>query len=238
MPLDLKFPQGEHEDCRKLTEITVAHLPADDSLGRSLRISRHSFIWQPGDRADKIYFLKKGRVRLSGVDHDGREIVIAMIGGGEPFGELCFCGGPTELRSTAALATSDCLAVAITIDAFIDYIRQDPEILGKFLFTFCIRLAHAERRIAILALRGVEERLGHSLLHLAQTRGFPLDGRTDEFRLIMTHEELSGLTALSRQRITVVMNQFRRLGLVRYSRTQPLIINTDALTNYLYKSES
>jgi CRP-like cAMP-binding protein len=233
-PLNLKFPHGEHEDCRALTEITIDNLPADDALGTLLKFPRGAFVWQPDDRADKLYFLKTGRVGIAGIDRDGSEVILAIIVGGEPFGELCFCGGPTERRNSIARATADSIALEITIEDFVAYMRQTEEILGKFLFTICIRLAHAERRIGILAMRGVEERLGNALLHLAQTRGVPINpDRTDELKLAVTHEELAGMTALSRQRVTIMMNRFRKLGLVQYSRRQPLIININLLAKHI-----
>jgi len=235
--LNLKFPKGEHENCRALTEITVENLPADGSLGTLLQFPPRAFVWQPGDRADKIYFLKEGRVGITGVDREGREIVLGMIVAGEPFGELCFCGGPTEVRSTTATAVSESLVFEITIEDFIAYMQQSDEVLGRCLFTFCIRLSHSEKRIAILALRGVEERLGHTLLHLARTRGVASNnGNQNELKLGITHEELAGLSALSRQRVTIMMNRFRRLGLVRYSRTEPLVVNINALAEHLYES--
>ncbi|HEY0427145.1 MAG TPA: Crp/Fnr family transcriptional regulator [Pyrinomonadaceae bacterium] len=235
--LNLKFPKGEHGNCRTLTEITVENLPADGSLGALLQFARRSFVWQPGDRADRIYFLKEGRVGITSVDRDGREAVLGMIVAGEPFGELCFCGGPTEVRSTTATAVTTSLIFEITIEDFIAYMQQSDEVLGKFLFTFCIRLSHSEKRIAILALRGVEERLGHTLLHLARTRGNPVNPENpNQVRIGITHEELSGLSALSRQRVTIMMNRFRRLGLVQYSRREPLVVNINALAEHLYES--
>jgi CRP/FNR family cyclic AMP-dependent transcriptional regulator len=233
-PLNLKFPHGEHEDCRALTEITIDNLPTDERFGTLRKFPRGAFIWQPDDRADKLYFLKTGRVGVVGIDRDGSEVILGIIVGGEPFGELCFCGGPTELRHTIARATADSIALEITVEDFVAYMRQTDEILGKFLFTICIRLAHAERRIGILAMRGVEARLGHALLHLAQTRGVALGAdRPDELKIAVTHEELSGMTALSRQRVTIMMNRFRKLGLVQYSRTQPLIININLLARHI-----
>src|SRR5215204_5060500 len=158
-PLNLKFPNGAHENCRTLTEITVENLPENGSLGTLLEIKRGAFIWQPGDRADKIYFLKEGEVRIASADREGHEVVLGKIVAGEPFGELCFCGGPTEKRSTTAASVADCLVFEITIEDFIAFMQQSDEILGRVLFTYCIRLSNAEKRIAILALRGVEERL-------------------------------------------------------------------------------
>jgi CRP/FNR family transcriptional regulator, cyclic AMP receptor protein len=236
-PLNLKFPHGEHEDCRALTEITIDNLPSDDALGTVLKFPRGAFVWQPDDRADKLYFLKTGRIGIAGIDRDGSEVILAIIVGGEPFGELCFCGGVTERRNSIARATAASIALEITVEDFVAYMRQTEEILGKFLFTICIRLAHAERRIGILAMRGVEARLGHALLHLAQTRGVPVgSNRAGELKLAVTHEELAGMTALSRQRVTIMMNRFRQLGLIQYARTQPLIINIITLEKYLQES--
>jgi CRP/FNR family transcriptional regulator len=229
--LNLEFPHGAHEDCRALTSITIESIPADGSLGTLLEFPRKTFIWQPESRADKLYFLKTGRVGIVGIDREGNEIILAMITAGEPFGELCFCGGSTMKRNSIARATADSLVLEIKIEDFIAYLQQSGVILGKFLFTICIRLAHAERRIAILAMRGVEERLGNALLHLATSRGVPVD--SNNFKIAVTHEELSGLTALSRQRVTVMMNRFRQLGLVRYSRKEPLVINITELATHL-----
>ena len=236
-PLNLKFPQGEHENCRTLSEVTIEHLPADGSLGALLEFPRRAFVWQPGDRADKIYFLKEGRVQIIGADREGREIVLAMVVAGEPFGELCYCGGPTEARSTTARSLDKSLAFEITMEDFVAYLQGSGDTLGRFLFTLCTRLSHSERRIAILALRGVEERLGHTLLHLARTRGIAVNAENPyELKIGVTHQDLSGLSALSRQRVTAGMNRFRRLGLVQYTRTSPLLVNVKALAEYLHEA--
>ena len=134
-PLNLKFPHGEHEDCRALTQITIDNLPVDERFGTLRKFPRGAFVWQPDDRADKLYFLKTGRVGIAGIDRDGSEVILGIIVGGEPFGELCFCGGPTELRNTIARATADSIALEITVEDFVAYMRQTDEILGKFLFT-------------------------------------------------------------------------------------------------------
>lgn len=234
--LSLKFPHGEHENCQTLSRLTIEQIPADGVFGTSYEFQRRSFVWKPGDRADKIYYLRKGKISIIGVDREGREVILSTVAEGEPFGELCFCGGPTEVRHTTARADSDCHAFEITLEDFVEYLRKDNEVLGKFLFTICIRLSHSEKRIGILALRGVEERLGHTLLLLARTRGAALnEDNTNEVKLNITHEELAGFSALSRQRITICMNRFRSLGLVKYSRTSPLIVNTKALGKHLHE---
>ena len=57
-----KFPH--HRDCEALTGITLDHLPRDGSLGRVRRFTKGAFLWQPDDAADRIYFLRRGRVSV------------------------------------------------------------------------------------------------------------------------------------------------------------------------------
>ncbi|HEX8072251.1 MAG TPA: cyclic nucleotide-binding domain-containing protein [Pyrinomonadaceae bacterium] len=116
-----KFPQGEHEDCRALTELTVEQLPPDGSLGRTRRYRAKTYVWQPDDRSDRIYFLLRGRVCISAGSADGGEVVIRTVEPGQPFGELCFCGGPTAYRRTTATAESE--TVEIKLVDFMNYAR-------------------------------------------------------------------------------------------------------------------
>lgn len=234
--LDLKFPFGEHEDCRALTNLTLESLPADGSLGKTRRYARAAAIWRPEDRSDKLFFVRSGRVVISSIDRAGREFVVRSVEAGEFFGEMCFCDSPaTRIRHTIAQAVVESVIIEIKLIDFIEFMRRDAKILGQVLFTFCIRLGDAERRAEILALRGAEERLGHALLHFARTRGRSRaeQGFVDEVRLNLTHDELAVLTALSRQRVTITMNNFRARGFISYNRNQPLFVNTALLAEFL-----
>jgi CRP-like cAMP-binding protein len=233
--LDLKFPQNEHGDCLELTRMTVENLPPDGTLGRTLKVAREADIWRPGDRSDRLYFLKSGGVGIIAADREGRETTIGTVVVGEFFGELCFCGGATAHRRTTARTMRGSVVIETKIEDFILYMQRNAGVLQRCLFTFCIRLAHAERRVEILAMRGVEDRLGSALLHLAESSGVAVNAaeRAKSAKLNVTHDELARLTALSRQRVTIMMNRFRELGLVRYDRNQPLIVHTTFLAAHL-----
>lgn len=233
--LNLKFPHGEHADCRALTSLTLENIPNDGVLlGQKQQYKRSSIIWRPDDRSDRLYFVISGQIQISAIDRDGRELLLRTVATGEPFGELCFCGGPTKIRRTTALAVVNSTIIEIDVEDFLNYVRRDVETLSRMIFTFCIRLADAEQRVEILALRKAEERLGRALLHLGQTRSVDINQNQGQtVQLNITHDELAALTALSRQRVTTTMNWFRELNLVTYSRNQPLLINTVALGKFL-----
>jgi CRP-like cAMP-binding protein len=193
-------------------------------------------VWQPDDRADRIYFLLRGRIVISAGSADGGEVSVRVVEPGQPFGELCFCGGPTEYRRTTARAESESEATEIKVGDFVDYVRANREVFAAVLFTFCIRLGEAEKRLALFAYRNAGERLARLLLHLASaktrrtTQAELDDGKVT---LAVTHEELARMAVMSRQRVTITMGELRRRGLVGYGRNQPLVVNVPALTDYL-----
>ncbi len=235
---EAEFPQGEHGDCRALTALTLDHLPRDGSLGQPHRVPHGADVWQPEDRSDRIYFLARGQIAIIASSLDGHEVVLSVIEAREPFGELCFCGSEHAYRRTTARATVESEVVEVNLTDFVNYLQQNKDVLTAFIFTFCIRLAHAERRIEILAYRGAEERLGMLLLHLAAARSGRSDGQSAEVKLPVTHEELARMAAMSRQQVTITMGRLRRAGLVRYERNRPLVVKADALASYLAGKKS
>jgi CRP-like cAMP-binding protein len=93
-------------------------------------------------------------------------------------------------------------------------------------------LSNAEVRIGVLAHRGAEQRLGTLLLELAKARAAPAADLKDVI-IRLNHEELAQMAAMSRSHVTVTMGRFRTLGLVRYTRDQPIRVNVPALARYL-----
>ncbi|MEO6588225.1 MAG: Crp/Fnr family transcriptional regulator [Pyrinomonadaceae bacterium] len=230
-----KFPPNQHQDCRTLSELTIEHLPQDGSLGQIFNYRKSSYIWQPDDRQDKIYFLQQGEVAIFLNDSEGRELFLQKVETGKPFGELCFCG-KYDRRGSIARAVLPSNAVAVTLGDFMDYMQTNREVLAALVWTYCVRLADAQRRVEILAKRGAEERLGHLLLHLAmmknQKYGEPKQP-ADTVTLSISHNDLAQMAAMSRPHVSVTMNKLRENGWVEYDRNRPLTVNVPALRKHL-----
>ncbi|MDQ3633277.1 MAG: Crp/Fnr family transcriptional regulator [Acidobacteriota bacterium] len=230
-----EFPSNQHKDCRTLTELTVAHLPHDGSLGRVLNYPKDSFVWQADDRQDKIYFLQKGQIVVFFGDSEGHEAIVQNVEEGKAFGELCFCGKYTERGSTArAVAPSE--TVAVTLNDFMDYMQLNREVLAALVWTYCVRLADAQRRFEILSHRSAEDRLEHLLLHLAVTKnqnyGEP-QSKNDAVILSITHNDIAKMAAMSRPHVSVIMKNLKQKGFVDYGRSLPLTINVSKLEKHL-----
>lgn len=227
-----KFPH--HRDCEALTGITLDHLPRDRSLGRVRRFAKGADVWQPDDLADRIYFLRKGRVVVMTAKPDERPVALHTIEPNQPFGELCLCSVRTGIRGTTARALVDSEAYEIKLTSFLTYLRQNRAALEALMFTLCLRLTDAEHRIEVMAHRGAEQRLGRLLLRLASSRG--REGRVglrDTVTLSVSHNEMAQLAGMSRPHVTVTMGRLRRRGLVQYEREGTVRVATASLTDYL-----
>jgi CRP/FNR family cyclic AMP-dependent transcriptional regulator len=224
-----KFPH--HRDCEALTGITLDHLPRDGSLGRVRRFAKGAFVWQPDDAADRIYFLRSGRVVVMTANPDERPVALRTIEPEQPFGELCLCTVRTGVRGTTACALVASEAFEIKLTNFLGYLHQNRAALDALMFTLCLRLTDAEHRIEVMAHRGAEQRLGRLLLRLATSRG--RKGRRDTITVSVSHKELAALAGMSRPHVTVTMGRLRRRGLVRYEREGLVHCDVASLTDYL-----
>lgn len=233
MPKKREAEFTSHRDCQALTGLVVEHLPRDRSLGRVRRYRKGVDVWQPDDRADSVFFLRRGQVAVMVGDARGIEVIVRVVGAGEPFGELCFCSARGDVRGTSARAIVESEAVEIKLKDFLGYLQDNRDALTALVFTMCERLTEAERRIEVLAHRGAEERLGRLLLQLAVSRGKASAEEKSEVALPVSHEELAQMAAMSRPHVTITMGRFRRLGLVRYGRGRPLGVDVPALKSFL-----
>jgi len=226
-----KFP--DHFDCETITGITLDHLPRDGSLGRTRRYAKGTDLWQADDAADRVYFLRRGRVAIMTATPDQRPVLLRTIEAGQTFGELCLCTARTRNRETTATALVSCEAIEIKLGSFVSYLRQNRQALEALVCTLCLRLTDTERRVEMLAHRGAEQRLGRLMIRLgtsgARTRR---DGR-ETVTLSLSHNELARMAGMTRPHVTVTLGRLRRRGLVRYKREGPLRVDVPALTAYL-----
>jgi len=227
-----KFPH--HLDCEALTGITLDHLPHDGSLGRVRRYTKGTHLWQSDHAADRIYFLRRGRVAVMTVTPEHRPVLLRTIEADQSFGELCLCTTRTRTRGTTASALVACEAIEIKMGQFLGYLRQNRQALEALLCTMCLRLTEAEHRVEVFAHRGAEQRLGRLMLRLGISGSrVGLIDRKDTVTLSVSHKELAQIAGMSRSHVTVTLGRLRRRGLVRYQREGPLRVDVSALTAYL-----
>jgi CRP/FNR family cyclic AMP-dependent transcriptional regulator len=227
-----QFPN--HLDCEALTCLTLDHLPRDGSLGRVRRYAKGKNLWHSDDAADRIYFLRRGRVEITTATPHHRPVLLRTIEADHLFGELCLCATRSRTRGTTASALVACEALEIKPSHFLSYLRRNREALDALLYTFCLRLTDAEHRVEVLSHRGAEQRLGRLILRLGTSgaRDGHID-RRDTVTLSRSHKELAQMAGMTRSHVTVTLGRLRRRGLVRYKREGPLRVDVQKLTVHL-----
>ena len=227
-----RFPH--HRDCEALTGITLDHLPRDGSLGRVRRFAKGAFLWRPDSAADRIYFLRKGRVVVSTAKPHERPVALRTIEPNQPFGELCLCSVLGGVRGTTASAVVASETFEIKLIQFLNYLRQNRPVIEAMMFTLCLRLTDAEHRIEVMAHRGAEQRLGRLLLRLASSSGRKGSlGMRDTIAVSVSQNELAQLAGMSRPHVTVTMGRLRSRRLVQYERESLVRVDVTRLTEYL-----
>jgi len=196
---------------------------------RTIKVARHANVYTAGDQDESVYFIESGEIKLLTHSAEGRECLLAIHSAGDIFGELCLSGlGSRQSTATAMKATT---LKRISHDQFIARLSRDSLFEG-FVRYLAVRIAEQQQIIANLVTVDSEQRLGRTLLHLADTLG-KKNQQSTRIELKISHDELSEMVGTTRPRISLFMQRFRHLGLIELNREHFLIISEDKLTDYL-----
>jgi CRP/FNR family transcriptional regulator, cyclic AMP receptor protein len=196
----------------------------------TITIAKNAQVYSRGDSDGLVYFIESGQVKLLMFSPEDRECLLAIHTTGDIFGELCLSGVGT--RRETATAMEETVLRQIPCPKFFARLRRDALFVVGFVQYLAVRIADQHQVIANLTTVDSEQRLGKTLLRLAQTLGEESkDGIRIESRI--THEELSEMVGTTRPRISVFMQRFKTLGLVEADADHCLMIKEPELTVYL-----
>lgn len=190
------------------------------------RFGKAELIYSPYDRADAMYIVQSGRVRLYRSAHDGRQLTLAMLDEGEVFGRVSPDGG--ALYDAYAEAMTDAV-VRVLPSADLERAAADhPRIALNLLRSLSGRLRSTEDQLESLAFRGVPARLAALLLRLMDRYGRVTHTgiRIDER---FTHMQLAEMIGTSRETLTKVMNELRESGLIDVRDRLVWVLDADGL---------
>jgi CRP/FNR family cyclic AMP-dependent transcriptional regulator len=194
-----------------------------------LRINKHDNAYSIGGDAETIYFIESGQVKLVVVSPEGRECMIAIHAEGDIFGELCLSGHVGRMETATAM--EDTVLNKIPAARFLNRLAKDG-LLEGFVRYLAVRVADQQIVIANLVTVDSEQRLGRTLLQLAEKLG-RTDPQNVTIELRISHEELAAMVGTTRPRISVFMQRFRNLGLTDISAEHYIMIKKKKLMAYL-----
>jgi CRP/FNR family cyclic AMP-dependent transcriptional regulator len=181
--------------------------------GRSTRsFAKGSPVFSQGEPAEAVFYLQRGKIKLSLLSPQGKEAVIAILGPGDFFGEGCLAG--QTVRMATATAIVPCSVMRVERAAMIRALHEQPELSEKFIAHLLSRNIRIEEDLTDQLFNSSEKRLARILLLLAN---FGKDGSSEPVIAEISQQTLADMVGTTRSRVSFFMNKFRRLGFVKYN---------------------
>ena len=176
------------------------------------RYARNQRIYSQGDVADEIFFIQKGRVKITVLSEHGKEAVVGILDEGQFFGETCIEGA--ERRNAASLALEDCVITSMTRSAMLAALDAEPGFSAFFIGYLLSRNSRMEDDLIDHLFNCSEKRLARLLLRLANSGA---EGSGPSIPITLSQETLAEMIGTTRSRVSFFMNRFRKLGYVDYN---------------------
>lgn len=179
-------------------------------------------IYLPGDPADSIYLLKKGRVRISRLSAEGKQIILSILEPGDIFGEVALIDDGSEQDSIAE-AMEDTLLCIVRKTDFEQFLSMHPGLNLKVTKLIGLRLRQITNQMDALVFKSAEQRLKELLIRLSQEYPKPVaDGSL--INITLTHQELGELTNIARQTVTELLKRLENQGLIRFEKRRIVVL--------------
>ncbi len=187
---------------------------ASAGLGRTIveLKAKETFFCQ-GDAADSIYYLQKGRARLTVVSQNGKEATITLLSATDFVGEESLAG-IAGLRLATATAIDACTALRIARDEMVRVMHFQPSFADLFLKFLLVRSMRTQADLVDQLFNSSEKRLARVLLVMAE---YGRSGEPETLIPPITQQTLADMIGTTRSRVSFFMNRFRKLGFVSYN---------------------
>ena len=220
IPNQVKFPMEENPTAKPTRKAKVRDYLFDPSeflstvaKGRALCAQRTGeIIFAQGDAADAVFYIKKGRVKVSVVSKQGKEAVVALPSADEFIGEGCLVGQPKRLATATAI--TDCVTMRVEKSEMLRVLRDEPTFSQIFVSHILTRNARVEEDLVDQLFNSTEKRLARMLLLLAN---FGKEGPPEPVIAKISQEMLAEMIGTTRSRVSHFMNKFRDAGFINYN---------------------
>jgi len=186
-------------------------------------------IFVQGDSSDAVFYIQKGKVKLTVVSKPGKEATIGILNEGDFFGEGCLAG--QLLRLCSATAMTDCSVMRIDKKSMMEVLHRESAFSDMFVAYLLARNIRYEEDLVDQLFNSSEKRLARILLLLAH---FAKDGVHETRIPKISQETLAEMIGTTRSRVSFFMNRFRKLGLIDYHAGDALRVHSSLLNIVLH----
>jgi len=177
-----------------------------------VHLEKGEVIYAQGDPADALYYVKKGRLRVTVNSSRGKEATLTLVGVGEFAGENCMISAH-PVRLATATAMEECELLRISKAEMVRVLHEEQELSDMFVAFLLARNARIQADLVDQLFNSSEKRLARVLLLLAQ---FGKDSKPETVIPKISQEVLAEMIGTTRSRVSFFMNRFRKLGFIEY----------------------
>ncbi len=184
-------------------------------VGEGRTVAEYSMgqkIFSQGEPADAVFYVQKGKVKLTVVSNAGKEAVIAILDSGDFLGEGCLAAQPK--RMATATAISNCSILYLAKEAMIRALHDEPAFSEMFVSYLLSRNMRIEEDLVDQLFNSSEKRLARVLLLLSH---FGKEGKPEPVITKISQETLAEMIGTTRSRVSFFMNKFRKMGFIEYN---------------------
>ena len=190
---------------------------------------KNAIIFSQGDKADAVFYVQDGKVKLTVLSQQGKEAVVAILEPTSFFGEACLAG--ETLRMATATALQEATILRIEKQAMIDVLQKEPAFSELFMGYLLSRNIRIQEDLVDQLFNSSEKRLARILLLLAH---FGKDKQPETAIAKISQETLAEMVGTTRSRVSFFLNKFRRLGFIEYN--GGLLVHSSLLNVVLHDS--
>ncbi len=198
-------------------------------LLRERNYKKNDIIFFEEDTGQYMYFVREGRVKVSRLLPNGKEMILAFHETGEYFGEMALIDGGTSPASVTAVGPT---TIYILSGKDFAALLKRPETNGVILRTLCQRCREAWSQIEVLTFHNADARIRMAFYNLVQKRGVRKDSGV-EIPMKLTHKEISDIVGISRETATRVLNHLQDQNLIKVETRRYIILDPDRLLDEL-----
>jgi CRP-like cAMP-binding protein len=186
---------------------------AEAGIGRAIsKYANYKTVFSQGATADAVFYIQKGKIKLTVVSAQGKEAVVAVLGPDEFLGQGCLAGQQRYMATAKAMG--ECEIMRLERSEIIRVLHEEPAFSEMFVSHLLTRTIRVEEDLVDQLFNSSEKRLARALLMLAN---FGKEGRPEPVIAKVSQETLAEMIGTTRSRVSFFMNKFRRLGFIGYN---------------------
>jgi len=185
------------------------------------------------DPGDSLFIIKEGKVKITRLSEEGKEVILSILGEGEFFGEMSLLDG--ESRSANVIALSDCEVFILKRDDFLEILKNTPQIAITLLEELAYRIRKSDEQIEYLSLADAENRVAMTILRIAEETGTFKMGQVTIEELPM-QQDMANMSGTSRETISRMLSDFTDKGFIERKGKKLVLLDYEKFKSVFSKS--